>query len=113
MNVQYPVLVWRDVTGSWTAALAGDSRRRLRMAEVEAITRKELSELAAREGLAVAGVKIAWSDRLVKRIARQGYDHRFGASIATSHREICGKPARAVARGKSKVKGAHAASGFG
>ncbi len=47
--------------------------------DVEAITRKELSELASREGLAAAEIQVAWTDRLVTAIAREGYDHRFGA----------------------------------
>jgi ATP-dependent Clp protease ATP-binding subunit ClpC len=41
------------------------------------ITRKELNELAAREGL--AGIRIEWSERLVKALALEGYDHRLGA----------------------------------
>jgi len=45
--------------------------------DVEMITRKELPELAAREGL--AGIRIEWSEQLVKRLAREGYDHRLGA----------------------------------
>jgi ATP-dependent Clp protease ATP-binding subunit ClpC len=48
-------------------------------AEVEMITRKELSELAAREGFAGAGIRLRWSEPLVKMVAREGYDHRFGA----------------------------------
>ncbi|HXI71445.1 MAG TPA: AAA family ATPase [Verrucomicrobiae bacterium] len=51
----------------------------LKLEQVEAVTRKELSELAAREGLAAAGIQITWTDRLVRAIAREGYDHRFGA----------------------------------
>jgi ATP-dependent Clp protease ATP-binding subunit ClpC len=47
--------------------------------EIEAITRKELSELAAREGLAVANIRITWSEELVAALAREGYDHQFGA----------------------------------
>jgi ATP-dependent Clp protease ATP-binding subunit ClpC len=49
----------------------------LRPVEVEAITRKELGELAAREGF--AGMRIEWSDQLVKAVAREGYDQRLGA----------------------------------
>ena len=48
-------------------------------AEVESITRKELSELAAREGLAAANLNLTWSEQLVTALARAGYDHRFGA----------------------------------
>jgi ATP-dependent Clp protease ATP-binding subunit ClpC len=47
--------------------------------EVEMITRKELGELAAREGFAGAGIRLRWSEPLVKMLAREGYDHRFGA----------------------------------
>jgi ATP-dependent Clp protease ATP-binding subunit ClpC len=47
--------------------------------EVEMITRKELGELAAREGFAGAGIRLAWSERLVQAVARDGYDHRLGA----------------------------------
>jgi ATP-dependent Clp protease ATP-binding subunit ClpA len=43
------------------------------------ITRKELGELAAREGLAGAGIRLRWSESLVKKLAREGYDHRLGA----------------------------------
>ncbi|MBL9168876.1 MAG: AAA family ATPase [Verrucomicrobiales bacterium] len=47
--------------------------------DVKQIARKELSELAAREGLAAANLKVTWSDRVVSSLARDGYDHRFGA----------------------------------
>jgi ATP-dependent Clp protease ATP-binding subunit ClpC len=47
--------------------------------EVENIARKELGDLAAREGLAAAGIQLEWSERLVTLIARDGYDHQFGA----------------------------------
>lgn len=45
--------------------------------DVELITRKELDELAAREGL--TGIRTEWSELLVKSLAREGYDHRLGA----------------------------------
>lgn len=48
-------------------------------AEVEAITRKELSDLAAREGLATTNIRLTWSESLVTALAREGYDHRLGA----------------------------------
>jgi ATP-dependent Clp protease ATP-binding subunit ClpC len=51
----------------------------LNQEDVESITRKELSELVLREGLSSAGHQIAWSEQLVAMIAREGYDHRFGA----------------------------------
>ena len=47
--------------------------------EVEAITRKELSDLGSREGFASAGIKLTWTDRLVRAVAAEGYDHRLGA----------------------------------
>ena len=51
----------------------------LTLADVENITRKELGELAAREGFASARMGLVWTERLVNLVARQGYDHRFGA----------------------------------
>lgn len=48
-------------------------------AQIEAIARKELAELASREGLAVPGLRLVWSDALVRDLARTGYDHRLGA----------------------------------
>jgi ATP-dependent Clp protease ATP-binding subunit ClpC len=53
--------------------------RPLARPEIEAIARKELSELAAREGLAAANIQLTWSDELVAVLSREGYDHRFGA----------------------------------
>ncbi|HEX5221138.1 MAG TPA: AAA family ATPase, partial [Verrucomicrobiae bacterium] len=47
--------------------------------DVELITRKELAELAAREGLAAANIQVTWSDELLSTLAREGYDHRYGA----------------------------------
>lgn len=47
--------------------------------EIEKITHKELDELTTREGFADAGIKLIWSEALVKMIAREGYDHHFGA----------------------------------
>jgi ATP-dependent Clp protease ATP-binding subunit ClpC len=47
--------------------------------EVKKITRKELAELAAREGFADSGIELKWSERLVNTIACHGYDHRLGA----------------------------------
>jgi len=46
---------------------------------VESIVRKELSELARREGLAAARLQLQWTDRLVAAIAHEGYDQRLGA----------------------------------
>ncbi len=48
-------------------------------AEVELITRKELGDLAAREGFAAAGIRLEWSGDILQMLARDGYDHRLGA----------------------------------
>lgn len=50
----------------------------LGMQEVEAIARKELSELAMREGFSGANIQITWSEELVRTLSREGYDHRLG-----------------------------------
>lgn len=47
--------------------------------EVQSITRKELADMAKREGFAVSGIRLDWSERLVAFLAREGYDQRFGA----------------------------------
>jgi ATP-dependent Clp protease ATP-binding subunit ClpC len=46
---------------------------------IRAITRKELGEIAAREGLVRAGVRLDWSRRLEDHVAREGFDERYGA----------------------------------
>ena len=46
---------------------------------IRAITRKELAAIAAREGLARAGVTVRWTDRLVEHLAAVGFDARYGA----------------------------------
>jgi len=48
-------------------------------AAIERITRKELAEIAEREGLAHARVRLNFSDRLVDHLARTGFDRRYGA----------------------------------
>lgn len=53
--------------------------RALSAADVEAIARKELGELARREGLVAAGLRLEWADDLVVAVARAGYDPRHGA----------------------------------
>lgn len=53
--------------------------RPLSTADIESITRKELNELAAREGLASVHLRLAWSERLVRLVARTGYDRQLGA----------------------------------
>jgi ATP-dependent Clp protease ATP-binding subunit ClpC len=51
----------------------------LRPETVEAITRKELAEVGRREGFRRGGLRLAWSDRLVARLSREGFDVRYGA----------------------------------
>lgn len=46
---------------------------------IEAITRKELAEIAGREGLAERQVLLVWSDAVVAHLAAEGFDRRFGA----------------------------------
>jgi ATP-dependent Clp protease ATP-binding subunit ClpC len=48
-------------------------------AMIAAITRKELGEIARREGLARAGPRFDWTERLARRVAREGFDPRYGA----------------------------------
>jgi ATP-dependent Clp protease ATP-binding subunit ClpC len=47
--------------------------------DVAAIARKELADLAAREGFVAAGLRLEWSDELVAALAAAGYDPRYGA----------------------------------
>jgi ATP-dependent Clp protease ATP-binding subunit ClpC len=51
----------------------------LRPETIRAITRKELAEIASREGLARLGLRVAWSEVLVEHLAREGFDARYGA----------------------------------
>ncbi len=46
---------------------------------IEAIVRKELRDLASREGLQRGGVKLSWTDELVNHLAARGFDRRYGA----------------------------------
>jgi ATP-dependent Clp protease ATP-binding subunit ClpC len=46
---------------------------------VRAIARKELGEIAAREGLARLGVRLEWGEAVVEHLAREGFDARYGA----------------------------------
>jgi ATP-dependent Clp protease ATP-binding subunit ClpC len=46
---------------------------------VKAIARRELDAITKREGLLRGGVKVAWSDALVDRLAGIGFDARYGA----------------------------------
>jgi ATP-dependent Clp protease ATP-binding subunit ClpC len=53
--------------------------RPLTPAHVEEITRKELADLAAREGFTAANIRLDWSEEVVLHLARKGYDQRLGA----------------------------------
>jgi ATP-dependent Clp protease ATP-binding subunit ClpC len=55
------------------------SFRPLDPAAVRAIVAKELAELARREGLARAGLRLSWSEPAVDALARAGTDDRYGA----------------------------------
>jgi ATP-dependent Clp protease ATP-binding subunit ClpC len=44
-----------------------------------AIVAKELGEIAAREGLVKAGLRLSWTERLVHRMVEVGIDPRYGA----------------------------------
>src|ERR1700730_5362842 len=46
---------------------------------IRAITRKELAEVALREGIARLNLKLTCSDALVEHLAREGFDARYGA----------------------------------
>ncbi len=51
----------------------------LHVETIHAITRKELTEIASREGLVRAGLRLSWTERLVTHLARAGFDRRYGA----------------------------------
>jgi ATP-dependent Clp protease ATP-binding subunit ClpC len=44
-----------------------------------AITKKELNEISQREGLTKAGIRLNWTEGLVERLSRAGFDPRYGA----------------------------------
>ncbi|MFO0878908.1 MAG: AAA family ATPase [Gemmataceae bacterium] len=46
---------------------------------IRAITRKELHEIALREGIRRAGITLAWTPAVEDRLAREGFDERYGA----------------------------------
>jgi ATP-dependent Clp protease ATP-binding subunit ClpC len=46
---------------------------------VQAITRKELTDLAAREGLVKARIRLTWTNAVVAHLAQTGFDRRYGA----------------------------------
>lgn len=46
---------------------------------VKAIARKELADLAKREGFTARNLRLTWSDALVDYLAREGFDPHYGA----------------------------------
>jgi ATP-dependent Clp protease ATP-binding subunit ClpA len=44
-----------------------------------AITRKELGEIALREGFQKANLRLSYSERLVEHLTKEGFDPRYGA----------------------------------
>jgi ATP-dependent Clp protease ATP-binding subunit ClpC len=46
---------------------------------VRSITEKELREIAGREGLARAGLRLRWTGRAAAELADRGFDRRYGA----------------------------------
>jgi ATP-dependent Clp protease ATP-binding subunit ClpC len=48
-------------------------------ATIDAITRKELAEIGRREGFQRSGLRLCWSDALVARLAKEGFDAHYGA----------------------------------
>jgi ATP-dependent Clp protease ATP-binding subunit ClpC len=46
---------------------------------IRQITRKELAEVARREGLVKANLRLTWSDEVVELLASAGFDARYGA----------------------------------
>ena len=51
----------------------------LTLTTIRAITEKELTEIAAREGMTKGGIRLQWSEAVLELIAREGFDPRFGA----------------------------------
>ncbi|HEX4950549.1 MAG TPA: AAA family ATPase [Blastocatellia bacterium] len=51
----------------------------LEQSVIRAITNKELQEIAEREGMLKAGIRLEWSEAVLDLIAREGFDLRFGA----------------------------------
>ena len=70
------------------------SFRPLDPAAVRAIVAKELAELARREGLVRAGLRLSWTEPAVDALARAGTDDRYGARpLQRSTRNPGGRPA--------------------
>ena len=51
----------------------------LRFDTVIDITRKELDDLAAREGIAARNLTLHWDERLIEHLAQTGFDPKYGA----------------------------------
>jgi len=47
--------------------------------QVMDIARKEMNELATREGMSDAGIKLTWNDDLIRFVAEKGFDEKLGA----------------------------------
>ncbi|MEW6125592.1 MAG: AAA family ATPase [Acidobacteriota bacterium] len=43
------------------------------------VTRKELAEIAKREGINASNTRLIWTERLIEYMAKAGYDARYGA----------------------------------
>jgi ATP-dependent Clp protease ATP-binding subunit ClpA len=43
------------------------------------ITKKEISAISKREGLAERGIKLVWNQAVTEHLAKKGFDPRFGA----------------------------------
>lgn len=63
---------------------------------IRLIARKELRNVAAREGLTRQGLEVRWTDRLVDRLVAVGFDARYGARPLqrTIEREVVAPLAR-------------------
>jgi ATP-dependent Clp protease ATP-binding subunit ClpA len=46
---------------------------------IHAIARKELADIAAREGLVKSNIHLTWTDAVVAHLAQVGFDRRYGA----------------------------------
>ncbi len=46
---------------------------------IHAIARKELADIAAREGLVKSNIRLIWTDAVVAHLSRVGFDRRYGA----------------------------------
>lgn len=72
----------------------------LREIDIAAITRKELSEMAGREGFAERGLQLEFSEELIVFLSREGFHARYGARPLqrTIERHVVGALARHLLR---------------